>query len=130
MKSSTSDQRPSESNMADKPKTEKPKADEPKEAETKSPQAWADKLGKVGKLSVPRGQPYFKDYRHGMARNIHGWAAFEYHEGGPLLLTLADYQAALKVAEKFPYLPHKPAMTKYAAKEYQEAEKRLKAAAK
>jgi hypothetical protein len=89
------------------------------EPEKLSPQDWAKRLGAIGKLSVPYGEPYFKDYRHGMARNIHGWAAYEYHEGGPLLLTLDDYQAALKAAEsKPPYKPFKAAMTKYAAEEY------------
>ena len=110
-----------------KPTTEtkpKPKADEPKAAETRSPQAWADKLGAIGVLGVPRGERYFKDSRHGMARNTHGWAAFEYNEGGPLLLTLDDYQAALKAAESAPpYKPHKPALTKYAASEYRKAAK-------
>lgn len=92
-------------------------------AELKSPQEWAERLGQVGQLRVPNGEKFFKDYRHPMARTIHGWAAHEYHEGSPLLLALDDYQSALKVAEKFPYRPHKPALTKYAPAEYQRAAK-------
>lgn len=100
--------------------SDEPKGAEAKQAspEKKSPQDWAAHLGQVGRLRVPFGEPYFKDHRHPMARTIHGWAAHEYHEGGPFLLSLEDYQAALKTAESFPYVPHKPALTQYAPREY------------
>ena len=104
----------------DKPRAE-PTKDKPADAKRKSPQQWAAHLGAVGKLPVPYGERFFTDYRHGMAKVIHGWSSHEYHEGGPLLLTLEDYQAALKVAESFPYKPHKPALTKYAPAEYRKA---------
>jgi len=124
--------------MADKPKQdgaefeatkpkEEPRAEAPKvpiEQQKRSPQEWAKHLGAIGVLGVPRGTRYFKNYRHGAARNIHGWAAYEYHEAKPFALSLADYQAALKTAESAPpYTPHKPALTKYAAAEYREAAK-------
>jgi hypothetical protein len=110
------------------PKKSKPNAAEP---ERLSPQEWAARLGQIAKLRAPLGEKYFADYRHGMARAIHGWGGsgtpgqpppgggYEYHEGRPFLLTLADYQAALKVAESAPpYKPHKPALTDYAPLEY------------
>jgi hypothetical protein len=114
-----------------KPEPEKQPKPKGKDApERLSPQEWAERLGKVGKLKAPYGEKYFADYRHGMARTIHGWGGtnadgaliaggYEYHEGRPFLLTLADYQAALKVAESAPpYKPHKPALTEYAPLEY------------
>lgn len=86
--------------------------------EQKSPQAWAEHLGQIGRLRVPNGERYFRDYRHGMAVVIHGWSLHEYHEGAAPQLALADYEAALKAAESFPYKPHKSALTKYAPAEY------------
>lgn len=103
------------------------------EPERMSPQDCAARLGCIGSVPVPSGGKRFTDYRHNMARMIHGWGGagepggpipaggYEYHEGGPILLTIADYKAALRAAEKFPYTPHKPAMTKYAPAEYRKA---------
>jgi len=86
-----------------------------------SPQDCAKVSGGIRKSPVSIDGEYFTDYRHGMAKVIHGWSLHEYHEGGPPMLTIADYKAALKVAESYPYKPHKPAMTKYAPAEYRKA---------
>ena len=105
-------------------KPEQPKDEPPQpEAEKFSPHECALHFGLVGTLRVPLGQTYYTDQRHPMARTFHGWSRYEYHEGGPFMLTLADYKAALKSAEKSPYQPHEPAMTKYAAAEYRQAAK-------
>jgi hypothetical protein len=96
------------------------KSDEP---ELLTPHECAQSFGIVGTLRVPLGETYYTDARHPMARTIHGWDKFEYHEGKPFRLSLADYKAALKAAESFPYAPHKPALTKYAAEQYRRAAK-------
>lgn len=113
---------PHETKRETKPAAEPQTQAKPDSHGRKSPQEWAAHLGCVGTLAVPLGERYFTDYRHGMARVIHGWALHEYHEGGPPMLTLEDYQAALKTAESAPpYKPHTPAMTKYAPDEYRKA---------
>lgn len=39
-------------------------------------------------------------WQHAAAAQLHGWAEHEHHEGGPILLTRAEYAAALKAASE------------------------------
>lgn len=67
---------------------------------------------------------------HEAAAVMHGWALHEHHEGKPLELTRADYEAALKAAgetdAKGQPIPHVPAMSPHAPPQFIEAAKGAK----
>jgi len=97
---------------------EKP-SPKPEPAVLKSPEDWCfalglhsrPKLSKDKKLKLADAVPC---WQHGAANGLHAWQYHEHHAGGPLLMSEADYRAALKAAEKAPYVPHPPALSPYA----------------
>jgi hypothetical protein len=115
------------------PQDEAPKANP---SDKKTPDEWCAELGliKLGKKSKPNKDgsriQITQDvpaWQHNAAGALHGWSLHAYHTGKPLLLTVADYKAALKAAEgpalkdgkvidpkAEPYVPHKPAMSPHA----------------
>ncbi len=103
------------------PKSEVPPPAPVAGTEKKSPRDWAIALGHGptgGKrqlrdegtrqfLSSVRGSEAYE-----IAKVLHGWQFHEDHEGGPIQLTRADFEAALKAAlpESGNPVPHKPAL--------------------
>lgn len=69
-------------------------------AEKRTPAEWAEKLGYVEKRDprIPQSITFYK-MAHAVADKLHGWSAHEHHfQGAPLILTRADYEAALDAA--------------------------------
>lgn len=103
---------------------ETPEPTAPTKAEKRSPHEHAEAFGHVISGSGPRfgSEPNGPDYswQHRAAAQLHGWLEHEHHEGKPVELSEHDYQAALFAAsrtnESGDYTPHKPAMSKHAAK--------------
>jgi len=63
-------------------------------------------------------------WRHLAAGALHGWAQHQYHEGVPIELEDADYEAALEAASHpmadGTYAPHLPALSKHAPRAVKE----------
>jgi len=107
--------------MDEEQKTPKRKA-EPEAApvaapapEMLTPEQWAQKLGHVKK--APPFQPQLSahySWQHAAADSLHGWAQHAHHyQGEPLLLSQADYEAALDAAAEYPNKPaHAAALSK------------------
>lgn len=86
-----------------------------------APDAWARRLGHVGKVSgltinkKPVPAPF--SWRHAAADQIHGWSLHKQHTTTPLTLLQGDYEAALKAAEKPDkdgnYQPHPAALSQF-----------------
>lgn len=72
-----------------------------------TPEQWAEKLGQVRK--APQHQPQLRTHyawQHAAASSLHGWEQHAHHyQNAPLLLTQADYQAALDAAAEYPAKP-------------------------
>jgi hypothetical protein len=64
-------------------------------------------------------EPKPEAWKHAAASALHGWAEHAHHEGKPMEIASADYDAALKAIEapgpSGEYEPHKPALSKHAA---------------
>lgn len=82
-----------------------------------------------GEGARPKPRPAYS-WQHAAAAQLHGWGLHEHHAGAPILLSQADYEAALKAAEApvtLPadgnrqaitvYVPHAPALSPHAPKE-------------
>lgn len=68
------------------------------------PHEWAEKLGNFrGKDSrLPQSQDFFTP-AHAAADFLHGWSKHRHHfQSAPLLITQADYEAALEAAGGYP----------------------------
>lgn len=102
------------------PKNDPPPPAAVVEVEKKSPREWAIALG-----HGPSGKPQLRDEgtrqmlsglkgseAYEIAKVLHGWQFHEDHEGKPIQLTRADFEAALKAAlpEEGNPVPHKPAL--------------------
>lgn len=89
----------------------------PAELERLTPQAWGEKLGLREKADPAR--PWIEshaDWRYAAADKLHGWTDHAHHWQGPgqeLLLTEADFNAALQAGADYPEKPaHGPACGK------------------
>lgn len=80
-----------------------------------TPEQWAEKLGHVKKASpfTPQLSTHYS-WQHAAADSLHGWAQHAHHyQGAPLMLSQADYQAALEAAAEYPNKPaHTAALSK------------------
>lgn len=110
----------------------RPAASSKKEPETKSPDEWANATGHlVVQQSLGGKRLKAPDWKHAAASALHGWAVHQHHENTPILLTKADYEAALTAAQKLKqvevgenedkrvvhrYVPHKPALSPHMGK--------------
>jgi hypothetical protein len=89
----------------------------PAEPERLTPHAWGERLGLCEKADPAR--PWVEshaDWRFAAADKLHGWSDHAHHwqgEGQQLLLTEADFQAALQAGADYPAKPaHAPACGK------------------
>lgn len=74
-------------------------ADEPEApatggADVRSPEDWQRLTFPTSEL----GRTAPDSWKHAAAANLHGWTAHAYHQGEPLQLSRADYDAALTAA--------------------------------
>lgn len=78
------------------------------------PNEWAAKLGhvRVGDARLPQSSQLFSA-AHVVADLLHGWTKHLHHyQSAPLLISQADYEAALKAAGEYPSTPaHEPALS-------------------
>jgi hypothetical protein len=91
----------------------KPEVPKPK-AEAKTPREWAAKLGHIVKARTGIPQTFeHASMAHAVADKLHGWSAHEHHyQSTPLMITQADYEAALKAGGEYPVTPaHEPALS-------------------
>lgn len=62
---------------------------------------------------TPRGAPHRNAWKHAAAAALHNWRMYAHHHNGPMVLSRADYDAALKATEtvnqKGASTPHAPA---------------------
>jgi len=75
----------------------------------RSPEQWAAELfprGETGRVHRDR-------WKHSAAHALHGWELHEHHEGKPIQLTRADYDAAIAAACAPEPKPHAAALTKH-----------------
>lgn len=87
----------------------------PPPAETKTPNAWRDELYPLSAT----GRPHPEGWKHSAAEQLHHWRKHEHHAQAAMLLTRADYEAALQAACDCPdgkYTPHKPALSPHAGR--------------
>lgn len=102
------------------------------EKEPTTPEYWARKLGHVAKKASPldvngRRRPLHFDAAHAAADQLHGWSFHKLHTVEPLVLSQEAYEDALKAAlrpEAGHYVPHSPAISKFARKRAEERAKR------
>lgn len=82
------------------------------EAPKMQPHEWAAKLGHVHARDkrIPQSVDHFS-MAHAVADKLHGWSKHAHHyQDKPLLLTQADYEAALAAGGTYPTTPaHAPA---------------------
>lgn len=78
------------------------------------PHEWAKKTGhyRRGDPRLPQSTDLY-DAVHVAADVLHGWSKHRHHfQSAPILLTQADYEAALKAAGEYPVTPaHEPALS-------------------
>jgi len=83
-------------------------------APKRTPEDWAERLGHIKKRDkrIPQSETH-PDWQHAAADKGHGWSKHAFHyEKDPLLITQADYEAALEAAASYPTTPlHEPAMS-------------------
>ncbi len=119
------------------PQEDKPEPKAPK-AELLSPSDWAKRKGHLKSEDVPVNEvlgtgPHYS-WQHACADAAHGWSHHAYHyQAEPLLLSEADYMAAIDAAcpkEGLP-LQHEPARAPHAPKapkEHAEMAERIRSA--
>jgi hypothetical protein len=83
----------------------------------KTPEDWGKKHGHWREVNALIPETQAKSHwkaAHATAEYLHGWADHAYHyENDPLLITEADYVAALEAAANYPNTPpHGPALSK------------------
>lgn len=90
------------------------------EPEKRTPHEWAERLGQYKKAHphMPQLRSHY-GWKHAAADSLHGWSLHAHHyQADPLLLTQADYLAALDAAAEYPLKPaHAPALGKTKQKE-------------
>ena len=98
---------------------EQPQAGEPEGeaapsavAETRTPEAWAREVFPPSE----RGRQNPQAFLHGAAAALHHWKTHEHHEGAPLQLTRADYEAAIEAAKSTAFAPHPAALSPHAGR--------------
>lgn len=74
--------------------------------EVRSVDAWAMELFPPS----PRGRQHPLRFLHGAAHAGHRWQCCKEHEGVPMQLTRADYEAAIEAAKTAPFVAHQPAL--------------------
>ena len=77
-----------------------------------TPSEWREKMGLIRRRDPRLPQSVdIVDWKHQCADLLHGWSQHAYHfQSEPLLISQADYEAALKAAGEYPATPeHKPA---------------------
>jgi hypothetical protein len=94
----------------------KPGTPEPSKQDMKTPDEWR----KVVLPDDPRGRQSPTSWKHAAAAALHGWAEHAHHEGAPMRMVRADYEAALAAASTIPqgknaYAPHPAALSSHSA---------------
>lgn len=88
--------------------------------EKRTPAEWAAKLGHIHQRDPRLPQSETRPtWQHAVADQLHGWTLHEHHfQGQPLLLSQADYMAALEAGGEYPVTPaHGPALSPALRKE-------------
>lgn len=119
-----------------RPDSSPPAAKPAAKEEPTTPEYWAGKLGHVAKKASPldvngKRRPLHFDVAHAAADQLHGWSFHKLHTVDPLVLTEDAYKGALAAALKTDkaghYVPHGPALSKFAQKRAEErAQRRAK----